>query len=530
MFRCCLVAWVLISLVPAKAAGACLLKGQVVFAHSGEPAHRVALRLSAVNDDKRAYSVQSDSAGRFAFQNVTAGSYYLFGERQGYCSRQAYGSRRNPLRGAVIYLVDGQDTGDLVFKMVPDGSISGQVLDEEGIPTPAEVFVLKYAYRDGRRELHNVGIRGNVAPSGFAIDGIPPGRYILAAAPPARIAAASSGAGSPGEQASSYLPTFYPGSTDIADATLVDIAMGSHTTFTLQLVRRRTARVRGRVIAPIQGLLGFVLLRENADGAIVPVSDRIRVSLNSAKEFDISGLTAGSYIVATTGTPSLFGRLKVGAMDINGVEIQLLAAGEALGSVTPAANKNLKIVLEPIDVRLPASVIGVQNGDGQFTMKDVFPIRYRVKVDGIPADQYLKSIRLGDRDSNGEVDFRSGVAGRLAITLGGPASRITGLVRSGQGSTGAGALVSLVPLSAQFADYRTVDADENGAFQFDGLPPGRYRLLAWEDLDLDADRDTEVLRRFLDRASLISVGENDTKNVQLTAISPYLPLDTEEAK
>ena len=56
--------------------------------------------------------------------------------------------------------------------------------------------------------------------------------------------------------------------------------------------------------------------------------------------------------------------------------------------------------------------------EGKFTLKNVAPDRYQVRLTGGPETAYIKSARLGGRDATEtEIDLSGGVSGVLQITL-----------------------------------------------------------------------------------------------------------------
>src|SRR5215475_7835636 len=75
-------------------------------------------------------TAESDDQGRFWFAGLDAGKYRLAAERQGFL-RQAYGQRKFSGSGTPLLVGDGQNVKGLVFKLNPQGVITGKVLDED---------------------------------------------------------------------------------------------------------------------------------------------------------------------------------------------------------------------------------------------------------------------------------------------------------------------------------------------------------------------------------------------------------------
>ena len=103
-------------------------------------------------------STQSDRNGRFVFKDVDAGSYRISAVRNGY-GKLEYGQRVSRGAGTVISVVNGQVIKDIVFRLTPAGSVSGNVRDVSGEPlTGFQVLLLRSTYSPtGRRFFEALG-------------------------------------------------------------------------------------------------------------------------------------------------------------------------------------------------------------------------------------------------------------------------------------------------------------------------------------------------------------------------------------
>src|SRR5262245_3772131 len=107
------------------------IEGRAVNLVTGEPVRRAILTLRPAGQQGSPRSATSDSAGRFLFESVPPGTYRLSAERTGFL-RQDYGGRPSSSTGAPLSISAGQPITGLIFKLTPQGVISGRVLDEEG--------------------------------------------------------------------------------------------------------------------------------------------------------------------------------------------------------------------------------------------------------------------------------------------------------------------------------------------------------------------------------------------------------------
>ena len=63
-------------------------------------------------------------------------------------------------------------------------------------------------------------------------------------------------------------------------------------------------------------------------------------------------------------------------------------------------------------------------------------------------------------------------------------------------------------------DKRTF-AGTDGRFTLSGIAPGRYRILALEELDPDSYRDPKFLSRFLERSHRINIAAGESITAKL---------------
>jgi hypothetical protein len=142
-------------------------------------------------------------------------------------------------------------------------------------------------------------------------------------------------------------------------------------------------------------------------------------------------------------------------------------------------------------------------------------------------DCFLKSARYGDANvTDGSLVVHAGADAALELKLSCRASRIEGVVLSGDSSPAAGVYVVAIP-DVPHRDikwkYRAEVTDQNGRFLLRGIVPGEYRIFSWNS-DVDFDwYDAEQLKPYESKGVPISVEAGDRKTMQLKVI------DTESA-
>ena len=155
--------------------------------------------------------------------------------------------------------------------------------------------------------------------------------------------------------------------------------------------------------------------------------------------------------------------------------------------------------------------------NGEFTLKGVHAIPYRVRTSGLPANTYVKAVKLNGQVVNPDsVNFAAGA--KLEIVLGKTSAELKGVVLVADEKPFAGATVALIPESGRDELYRTATSDHEGAFQIKGVAPGRYKALAWEDLEPVAWRDPEVVKPVEGNATQVVLEENGRGEVTLKVI------------
>jgi hypothetical protein len=526
----------------------CLVEGQVVNALTGDPVRKAFVYLSPEGPTRSLFSAFSDASGHFSIRGVSPGRYRLQFSRSGFVS--ASYNRESGARGYTPLILDkGQKLGDILVRAAPLGVVSGRVLDENGDPVSrVNVQLARLQYMQGRKQLvPGLGATTNDLGEYRAFD-VPPGRYYVVATYMRELAmemrdftSESLASGGGGVQTlrirgfteqdqEEYAPTFYPGTTDAAAAVPLDVGPGAQLqNINLRLARTRMVRVKGRVSPP---------------GASVMLMPRDRLTLNSASKgaqvdrlgnFEIAGVMPGAYILMATvyqgKQPFWTNRLlDVGAANIEDMSLSVPPPVDISGQVRvegdrPDALANLRVALAPYGDALQSGPMpnARLNGDRSFKLEAVSLGRYRLSVSGLPDGYYVKAIRSGGADAlTAGLDISSGALA-LDVVLSPNAGQITGVVEDEKlQKAAAGATVALVPQEpdkrGQSAFYRSVRSDDSGRFTFRTVPPGEYKVFAFEEVEGSAYMDPEFLAPLESKGAAVTVKEGDRANVQAKLI------------
>jgi protocatechuate 3,4-dioxygenase beta subunit len=550
------------------------IEGRVVSMTSGEPVRRanLSLRTSAGPGGPQTMIVMgggnmppmpgnvsgaTDNDGKFLIENIEPGRYYLSAEKAGFV-RQAYGVRGSSGTGTVLSLEPGQHLKDLVFKLTPQGVISGRVLDEDGDPVQGvQVMAMRWAYQRGKRQLVPAGGSGSTNDQGeYRIATLSPGRYFLRAQ--ASRMMVSMGPERPGNAKKAeegFVSTYFPNAVEISAAAPIDVQPGAEMrSMDFRLTKTKVYRVSGKVMGPdglpARNAMVMAMPREDsgpggpAGGVMMMRSVSVAGGGNAPTPgiFEVSGLAPGSYILNASmmdGNP-LSARHPVEIIDKNleDVIIYVNAGFEVAGNVKlESSDPNAK--LSNIRVNLAGSsgggmvinIGGAQQGqvkdDGTFSLKGLSPDKYDVNV---MSSGYVKSIKLAGQEIEGNtIDLTSGVAGSLDIVVSTNGGAITGRVEASSGDAAQGVLVSLAAVKNKRDQFRTVQSDQNGNFNFANVPPGEYRVYAWEDIESGAHQDPDIRKPFESNAPTVKVEEKGSQSANVKLISREM-LDAAKAK
>jgi Carboxypeptidase regulatory-like domain len=219
--------------------------------------------------------------------------------------------------------------------------------------------------------------------------------------------------------------------------------------------------------------------------------------------------------------------LEVADRHIDGVAITLTTGGgELSGKLTMPGTfdvRNMTVELDRVDFQVMDSPNAKVAEDGKFSLKNIFAGRYGVRVTGLAENSYVKSVKLGNQelDQNGAdlsgADLSKGGTG-LEILISRSGAQVAGTVMGQDDRPMSGATVTLIPESGRESSYRSMSADADGTFTMKGLPPGKYAILAWEDVEPGAYQDAEYVKPFNGLSQALVLEENAKAKVTLKAV------------
>ena len=254
--------------------------------------------------------------------------------------------------------------------------------------------------------------------------------------------------------------------------------------------------------------------------------------------FDLAVTTTGNYLVFATGDRTMgMTSLEVGNNDLQNIAITVRPSFNISGRFTVDGRSQSGEDLAPSRFRVAElirelNLLGMPSAgptfnpppedDGSFTLEGVATGDFRVTVRGVPADGYVKSMRLGNVDVLDQGLHLTGPPENpLEIVIGLNAGKVTGSVVNARQAPLIGRSVVLVPdiRNRHRQDlYKTTITDSSGQFRMQGVTPGDYTLFAWEDAETGAWQDPDFIRVYEGRGTQVHIREGSAENVQLTVI------------
>jgi hypothetical protein len=495
----------------------------------------------------------TDSNGHFVLADLEAGTYSLRAVADGY-AQQDFNTRPGVQSGmmAQVNLSAGQAAKDVTFRLTPGGTVSGRVTGSNGESlVNMEVSLLRSMYNpDGRKTMSQIATAQTNDRGEYRLFWVAPGSYFLSVAGSNRPIPGvpfRPGAGS------KYPRVFYPGETDPEAAVRVDVQPASELSgIDFRLVEQPTFRIRGRVIDSISGQLpsrGVSIVIDPRDSVIGGGMTLSSSAYNPADgSFEFVAVPSGAYTIHAQlpvnarpepGQPFPTAPNATASVDVRGADVD----GVVLNFVPPVSisgrirvdGESAAVDFSRMSVSLRPAMLGVwvapmprpaqAKADGSFTIDGIASGDYQVQfspmvASGPQGGVYVKSAMIGGVDVLGHsLTIAGPVSGSLDIVLGKSSDRVTGTVHRESQGTLQGIQIVLAPDQRDRHDlYKLTIADTNGHFAFPTLPPGSYKVFAFEGIESYSWLDPDALRAYESAGTPITVSNASDLTLNLKAI------------
>lgn len=514
------------------------LEGMVINEHTGRPVPHAL--VEAVGRSKIA--MLTDSEGRFTIENLPQGSLTLGVRKPGFFAPGAIENMQSFTTVAV-----GPNMNKCEVRLVPEAGFVGEVTDSDGEPLEgASVQVLAAKLIEGRRQMMSVGRYVTTDEDGnFHMAGLPAGRYYLAVRP---VAGRRRILGEQSKIATTALPViiYFPASPDLSGATPIDLVPGQreHVTFTLK--RAPAFKLAGMIT-------GISAYQRVGPPSIVDDSGQSQISVNRWDEqtgtFEFPPIPAGRYILQTYAVtadkhPSLRREaitLDHNVTDLNvvlesGVSIAVVIRNEpgphpqpshcvgdfgtAQGDSVDCSKISAMVNLTPVEPG-PGQVSSqpTSAADPSLILNGVMPGKYIVRVTPM-VPGHVHSVRSAG------VDL---LRDPLIVPSGGQVPPIEVVLRDDGGSVKIRVRSDNIPKNGRlllFPEFApnlppiSLDIGSTGEREYGDLPPGDYKVFAFDSIDGLEYGNPEVMAKYGSKAAIVTIMSNGSTTATVDLIHP----------
>lgn len=512
------------------------INGTLVDANSGQPIPRARVAIAPVTERDNFSTMVTREDGRFFFANLALGKYTLTAQARGYLMQSF---NQHDQFASSIAVGPELDSSNLLFRLPPEGAISGIVADEGGEPVrDAQVMLYFTGLSAGAEATRSRGRTITNDEGAYHFGHLPPGRYLVAVsarpwyaqypAPQAGAGTASSDTIVAEQQAGAQLDvaypiTFFPGATEAGAATPIVMGRGDKVTADINLQPVPALHIRvSRDDTDPDRPIDISLEKRVFDGPPIQVMVQTRGVREGEEE--IVGVPPGHYTMRSysVGQGSPRESFPSREIDVSGNGEIENAQGNTyvpvtvklqFDSGTPSGQAFLQLLNKKSREVFSARV----GSDGEVAFKQgVLAGSYEVSLSS-NSGIYLKSISAAGATVAGRtIEIRPGTAMKLTITAASGQGAIKGTALR-EGKPRAGAMIVLVPADPVHNQvlFRRDQSDSDGTFTLPNVVPGAYTLLAIENgWELEWMK-PEVLRNYLGGGVPVQVQVNGKYDVKV---------------
>jgi hypothetical protein len=516
----------------------CIVSGMVIRAQDSAPLKNATVYLANDADREHRIATKTSVDGHFALKNVPPGQYKLRVSRNGYVE-QELNQKKPGDPGATFTLRASQRISDLVFKLARAAVITGKVFDEDGEPmVGVSVRAMRRDFTKGRKGFRPANESTTDDLGEFRLFGLAPGRYYVSAELSAwdHVVGDREFSGSDkntGEKG--YTKVYYPSALEVAKASSIYVKEGEEVPSIDIFMKEVTVySVRGKVqyLFPHKGTSNTrIMVTRRGQSLGWEIAGESLVKADGS--FQIPELAPGEYTVRAFFFEqdkyySTQEDLDVMNTDVDGLMLSLAQGtqipGHLLWDGKPSIEGDgVNVFLSPEESEEYSRGGWAQvEENNQFTMKEVSQGNFRIEVNGISKDCYIKDVHLGETPLPDHVlHVKSGLAGPLDVTVSSKGARIQGMVTNSESTPVAGVWVVAIPEESKRSLrelFKSVTTDQYGRYDLRGLAPGKYAVFSWDGVEREEWEDPEFLKANGAKGLPMEVIDSDTKSADLQLI------------
>jgi hypothetical protein len=477
----------------------------------------------------------TDTKGHFTLNGSTPGKYRIYAGKTGYVG----GEDGDPRNIKSLDLSAGVDVKDADFLIQRGSSISGRIYDSNRNPVQGEVVVLSAKHFENHRaHLETVSSSASDAAGGYVLSELRAGSYYLSVQPHLR--ESGNRPNVPREPKIESVPTYYPNSTSLDSAALLNLALAQQVEgLDLVMVRTLTFCVTGKFVAAFG---------EVPKWARVTVARKVGSfwagfvgagNARSDEQFEVCDLPPGSYALSilALGEDDIarlaIQQFSVVDRDVAVGDLYVMAPAQLSGKVIVAetctdrsALSGIRIDLRSINRPDPFAgegQAGNTDSNGDFLIKNMYADDYRLQVARLPRGYYVQRISQSGRDVMDDDSIRPGDGVTISVACDGPV--VTGQAVNNENVPIPDATVILAPVADTWRrSFVSAHSDKNGRFLLEsGVPPGEYAVMALTGLYDGEDQSPEFARDQTSRSTRVALGPRESKSVSLVVHDAHRP-------
>jgi protocatechuate 3,4-dioxygenase beta subunit len=512
-----------------KSSGQFAITGRVVSSTTGEAVRGASLQLAPSMQRADMQQAESASDGSFEFHNLVPGKYALSAQAAAFPPQ---GYEQHGQFSTAIVVGPGKTSAGIIFRLGPDGSISGQVLDEHNEPARnAQVMLFEKSNDSGTRmiERRNQSTTNDLGQYRFGY--LRPGTYYLAlsAQPWYRRymgATRSFGPGQPQPAVDPSLDTaypviYYPGATDPDNAGAIVLHPGDRISADFNLT-------------PVQSL--HVTIRTGSGEGGPPIQPNLRPKVFGEAwgfmpatmtwgqgQVEISGIAAGDYqldLMRPRGRDSSARQQEISLQGDGEIDTSSAESVEGIHGVLKFEGKNTpdNAFVQLRDLGTGHTIGGRVDEQGEINLQPPHAGRYVISLGNAPGYAIRTIAATGARVSGRSVEFTGNQPVELTIDASQGVGTINGTVMNGDKPVSA-AMVVLVPpnISDNLTLFRRDQSDSDGTFTLRDVVPGTYTAIAIQngwDMEWGSP---DALRPYLAKGTRVEVLGKQQLDIKIAA-------------
>ena len=485
----------------------CAIQGRVGNLLSGGPVRKARVLLGTQNNPK--YQAVTDTNGNYTIAGIAPGRYTLWVQRPGYLPSY-YGAHAPNRPGKSLLLNPGDSRNDINFNLEPPGVITGHIYDQDGEPLSTPVQVFREVWSAGRKQMQQAGGANSDDEGLYRIFGLPTGNYVVATTQsPVRPS-------SPVPTRDVYPVTFYPSSEDAASALVLKLAPGAE-------ARDIDLHVRKTVGVTVSGTLAYLtpdpatrLTLSRSDGFPIAAQNLI---FPQPGQFSAKFVTPGSYVLTARSTND-YARMQVdvGTLDVDGLQLRMAPIPEVAGTLKfegdePPATTIFALSFTTGELTDPPSHSLVDNKERHIVWKGLTPAKWTLDFTPKLPGLFLKSPH--------EIEIGPEGHPPIAVVISSQGATVQGKVQATTDTPTPIEAATVLLLSDAEKQPRVLTSAitaPDGSYTLTRIPPGKYRLLALEDIETNSWENPEIARRFEGKGSPIELtpAQKATHDLPLT--------------